>query len=94
MSAAAVARWRQGQDYLTVTSPEGGRWMYDVTPDGDRPLSAFLHGTPWCAFPGPGWEQQDTGAGPAVWEVAVYPMSAAAALELGVHWPPGKVTGK
>ena len=96
MTAPWTAHWRQGASYITVTSANGRRWAYDVdvAPDGDRPLHTFLPPTPWCAYPGATWEQQDTGKVPAVWEVAVFPESASAALELDVDWPPpAKVTG-
>lgn len=91
MTAPWTALWRQGSSYITVTSPDGRRWNYDVTPDGDQPLGTFLPPTPWSAYPGAKWEEQDTGTVPAVWEVEVFPMSAAAALELDVNWPPRHV---
>ena len=93
MTAPWTASWRQGQDYLTVDSADGRTWIYDVTPDGDKPLHTFLPPTPWCAYPGTRWVEEDTGTVPAVWRVAVFPESAGAALELDVDWPPPKVTG-
>ena len=88
-----MAVWRPGAERIAVTSPEGGWWEYDVTPDGEKPLSAFLRGTPWCAYPGSRWEEQPPGPGSEGrglewnWVIAVYPESAEAARELGISWP-------
>ena len=94
-AAPCTALWRPGRDVITVTCPQGGSWSYLVTPDGDKPTGAFLHGTPWCAYPGSEWAEQPPGldaAGrglPWNWVVAVYPESAEAARELGIAWPLG-----
>lgn len=88
MTARWTALWRQGTSYVTVTSPDGRRWAYDVQPEGDRPLRTFLPPTPWSAYPGAKWEEQDGCTVPAVWQVEVFPESPAAALELDVDWPP------
>jgi hypothetical protein len=87
MTPPGTASWRQGTSYITVTSPDGRRWAYDVTPDGDQPLQTFLPPTPWSAYPGAKWEEDDSKV-PSVWQVGVFPESAAAALELDVDWPP------
>ena len=92
-----MALWRQGQWRVTVTSPQGGAWVYDVIGAGDRPSHGWLAGTPWAICPGAEWEQQDGTREPAEWAVPVFPESAAAALELGVDWPPqgdGEVAGR
>ena len=68
MTAPWTATWRQGQEYLTVIAADGRTWPYDVTPDQDKPLHTFLPPTPWCAYPGTRWVEEDTGTVPAVWE--------------------------
>ena len=89
MTAPAVAVWRQGQWRVTVTSDGGGEWVYDVIGGVDRPSQGWFAGTPWAIFPGGEWEERDGTTEPAVWTVAVFPVSAAAAADLGIDWPPG-----
>ena len=98
MTAPAVATWRRGRRRVTVATPEGREWVYDVIGAGGRPSMAWLAGTPWAIYPGAGWEEQDDHGKPGCWTVPVFPESAAAALELGIDWPPppgdGKVAGR
>lgn len=88
-----MALWRPGAGYITVSSPDLRSWDYLVTPDGDKPRSAFLLGTPWRAYPGRGWEEEPPGLDlegrglPWNWVVAVYPVSGEAARDLGIPWP-------
>ena len=92
MTAPCVAVWRQGQWRVTVTSPEDQEWVYDVIGEVDRPSRGWFAGTPWAIYPGGEWEEQDGTREPAVWTVQVFPESVAAALDLGIPWPP-PVTG-
>ena len=93
MTAPCMALWRPGADHITVSGPDRRTWDYLVTPGGDKPLSVFLHGTPWRAYPGSSWEEQPAGLDsegrglPWNWVVAVYPVSGEAARELGIAWP-------
>lgn len=89
MSAPCVAVWRQGQWRVTVTSPHGGEWVYDVIGDGDRPSHGWFAGTPWVIYPGAEWQEADGTTRPAEWAVAVFPESLEAARELGVPPPAG-----
>ena len=77
MTARGDAVWRQGQWRVTVTSPEGGEWVYDVIGPGDRPSDGWFAGTPWAIYPGAEWEEQPhlDGEGkpvPVTWTVPVF----------------------
>ena len=96
MTAPGVAVWRRGQWRVTVTAPDGRQWAYDVIGGGDSPSQGWFAGTPWAIYPGSEWAERDGTGGPAVWTVPVFPESAAAALDLGIKWPPGdgSLTGR
>ena len=90
MSAPGTATWRPGQWRITVTAPDGRQWAYDVIGGVDRPSRGWFAGTPWSVFPGAEWEEADGTAEPPWWSVAVFPESAAAALDLDIDWPTAK----
>ena len=89
MSSPWAASWRRGQLRVTVTADGDRKWVYDVPAAGDRPSPGWLAGTPWAVYPGAQWQEEDGSGEPSCWTVPVFPVSAAAAQELGIPWPPG-----
>ena len=73
-----TALWRPGEWRVTITSPEGGSWEYEVIAPGDRPSRGWLIGTPWAIFPGADWEERPGGHDedgkplPPAWTVPVF----------------------
>lgn len=73
-----TALWRPGQWRITIASPRGGQWAYDVMGTGDRPSHGWLIGTPWAIYPGAEWQEQPGGRDehgkplPPCWTVPVF----------------------
>jgi hypothetical protein len=82
-AVSCTARWRQGEWRVTIASPGGGSWEYDVIAAGDRPSRGWLIGTPWAIYPGAEWQEQPGGEGQLpVWTVQVFPEQPEVALRL------------
>ena len=63
-----TAEWRQGQWRVTVRSPPGGVWAYEVIGSAPRPSDGWFAGTPWALYPGAEWDEGREGH----WSVPVF----------------------